>query len=117
MARKKPEVGPNSQPVVQRTGRPPRAREVAALEAVNAAMPPERITKLIEDTLGWIEQHKSVNGALKLLQLTLAYQLGEPVKRVVSTRMKVEDLLNQVRNTDDDSFDDAIEAIYSNSDK
>lgn len=102
---------------VNKGGRPKKVVELAALDAVNRAMPPEKIQEVIEKTWGWCEEHKSVNGAIKLLTLTLSYQLGQPVKRVVSTKMKISDLINQVTDIDDDAFDDAIEAIYENSDK
>ena len=101
----------------RKMGRPKKAAELAALDALNKSMPPEKIQEVIEKTWEWCQLHKSVNGSIKLIELVLSYQLGQPVKRVVSTKMSIEELMASVAEVDDDTFDDAIEAIYSDSDK
>ncbi len=101
----------------RRMGRPTKAQELQALDALNKTMPPEKIAEVIEKTWEWCQLHKSVNGSIKLLELILNYQLGQPVKRVLSTKMSIDDLLASVSGVDDEEFDNAIDAIYSNSDK
>lgn len=94
-------------------GRIKKAPDKAIMQAIDDAMPPEAITELIVDAMGWCRQHRSVKGAVSLLQLVLGYKLGTPVKRVVSARLKVDDILGSVAEMDDDQFEQTIEALYT----
>lgn len=86
--------------------------DTGVLAAINRAAPPDEIEALITDAIGWCRKHKSVKGTVSLLQLILGYQLGTPIKRTVSARMKVEDILGSVADMDDDKMDDVIDALY-----
>ena len=87
--------------------------DVMVLDAINTVMTREETEALLRDALAWCRKHSSVKGAVSLLQLTLGYQLGTPVKRIVSARMKVEDILGSVTDLEDDAFEQAIDVLYT----
>jgi hypothetical protein len=63
-------------------GRQHRAREIAALEAVCRAAPPERIEEALEQMFALAQKYESWKAYEAFLSLTLAYQLGKPTIRV-----------------------------------
>lgn len=102
---------------VQKRRRGSKQEEMDVFSSLAAATTPERVEEMVDKVWDWCQEHRSVNGGIKLLSLLLSYRLGQPIKRVVSTRMDVQELLASVADYDDDQFDAAIEALYDDSDK
>ena len=67
-------------------GRPPKAREREILDAINEALPKERVTELINKMieLALTPGKESWRGIEAALSLGLAYQVGKPVQRVAN---------------------------------
>ena len=93
-------------------GRPRKAQELAVLAAINLAFPPERIQEALNKAYTFAVGHKSTKGIMQVLEFVAAYQLGQPVKRVVTQRSTVEELLAQAGAVDDDQFEGLIDALY-----
>jgi hypothetical protein len=93
-------------------GRPRKAQELAVLAAINLAFPPERIHEALNAAYDFAVLHKSHKGIMQVVEFVVAYQLGEPVKRMVTQRSTVEELLSQVADVDDEQFEGLIDALY-----
>ena len=93
-------------------GRPRKAQELAVLAAINLAFPPERIQEALNNAYTFAVGHKSTKGIMQVLEFVAAYQLGQPVKRVVTQRSTVEELLAQAGAVDDEQFEGLIDALY-----
>lgn len=89
-----------------------RSPDKEIVKAINNAATPERVEQLIVDAFEWCGVHKSVKGAVSLLQLVLSYQLGQPVKRVISAKLKVDDILGSVADMDEEQLEKTIDALY-----
>ena len=63
-------------------GRPSKVREKEVLAAINEAMPPEEITKLIKEMIDLARAQKSWRGIEAALSFCAAYQVGKPVQRI-----------------------------------
>lgn len=97
---------------LRRTGRPKKEIELAVLAAINLAFPPERIQEALNNAYSFAVGHKSTKGIMQVLEFVAAYQLGQPVKRVVTQRSTVEELLAQAGAVDDEQFEGLIDALY-----
>ena len=97
---------------LRRTGRPKKEIELAVLAAINEAFPPHKITEALDYAYSFAVGHKSTKGIMQVLEFVAAYQLGQPVKRVVTQRSTVEELLAQAGAVDDDQFEGLIDALY-----
>lgn len=105
-------VGGTQAKAIRKTGRPPRQRELEVLTAINTAMPPARIIEAINHAYLLAIEHGSPKGIMQVVEFCVAYQLGEPVKRVVTQRSTVEELLSQASGVDDEEFDALIDTLY-----
>ncbi len=105
-------VGETKAKAIRKTGRPPRQRELEVLTAINTAMPPARIIEAINYAYAFSVEHGSPKGIMAVLEFCVAYQLGEPVKRVITQRSTVEELLSQAAGVDDEEFDALIDTLY-----
>jgi hypothetical protein len=65
-------------------GRPSKVREKEVLAAINEAMPPEEITKLIKEMIDLARVQKSWRGMEAALSFCAAYQVGKPVQRIAN---------------------------------
>ncbi|HXH31593.1 MAG TPA: hypothetical protein VNJ01_12330 [Bacteriovoracaceae bacterium] len=63
-------------------GRPKKDQEIAALEAVRRAAPPERIEFAIDQMFLLAERHSSWKAYDRAVTLALEYQVGKPVARI-----------------------------------
>jgi hypothetical protein len=63
-------------------GRPPKVREAEVLDAINSAMPKERITELLNEMIDIARLQKSWRGIASALDFCAAYQIGKPIARV-----------------------------------
>jgi hypothetical protein len=96
----------------RKTGRPKRAIADAVQAAIYEAMPPAEITAAIRQAYDLAVLHGSPKGIMQVVEFCVSYQLGEPVKRVITQRSTVEELLSQAAGVDDEAFDGLIEALY-----
>lgn len=79
-------------------GRPSKVREKEILEAINNAMPPERVTELVEEMIDIARTQKSWRGIAAALTFCANYQLGKPVQRIARDNENVlEELLERLR--------------------
>ena len=74
-------------------GRKPKAVEKAYLDAMQAAMPPERIEQLLGEALDLARSTRSWRGIVEVIQLAMAYGAGKPVSKTVHTDGNLEQLL------------------------
>jgi hypothetical protein len=63
-------------------GRPKKEQEIAVLEAVKRAAPPERIEFAIDQMFLLAEKHSSWKAYDRAVTLALEYQVGKPTARV-----------------------------------
>ena len=63
-------------------GRPPKVREQEVLDAINSAMPKERITELLNTMIDIAMAQKSWRGIASALDFAAAYQIGKPIARI-----------------------------------
>lgn len=74
-------------------GRKPKAVEKAYLDAMQAAMPPERIEQLLGEALELARSTRSWRGIVEVVQLAMAYGAGKPVSKTVHTDGNLAELL------------------------
>ena len=90
-------------------GRAKRTDETAIIKAMDAALPPEEIEKLLKEAIGWAREYKSPKLALAICQFVVSYQIGQPVQRSLSASGKLETLLGKLNTMSEDEFK-AVEA-------
>lgn len=105
-------VGADAAKPAKKTGRPTKKRELEVLTAINTAMPPARITEAIGKAYDLALQHGSPKGIMDVVKFCVSYQLGEPIKRLVTQKSTVEELLQQAAGVGDDEFEELIGAMY-----
>ena len=74
-------------------GRKPKAVERAYLDAMQAAMPPERIEQLLGEALELARSTRSWRGIVEVITLAMAYGAGKPVSKTVHTDGNLAELL------------------------
>ncbi len=74
-------------------GRPSKAKELATLNAVTSAIPPEKIAGIIE---GLINHPTSWRAQQAGLELHLAYTLGKPVQRIQQSEGGLSSVLEEL---------------------
>ena len=78
-------------------GRPSKVREKEVLAAINEAMPPAEITKLIKEMIAHARAQKSWRGMEAALSFCAAYQVGKPVQRIANNDEEESPLDNILR--------------------
>ena len=74
-------------------GRKPKAVEKAYLDAMQAAMPPEKIEQLLGEALELARSTRSWRGIVEVIQLAMSYGAGKPVSKTVHTDGNLAELL------------------------
>ena len=62
-------------------GRPKKAQAEAMLDAINAAMPPDKVRSIMAKALSLAEEQNSARSLLKVLEFAAGYLIGTPVQR------------------------------------
>ena len=88
-----------------------RSGEQALMQALEAAMPADKIEYWLGQALEYAVYWKSTKNILDVVKLRLAYGLGMPVQRSITASTKLDDLLNRVAELDDEQFDRLEESI------
>lgn len=83
-------------------GRPPKQREAEVLHAINAAMPPERITKLLDQMITIATETNSWRGIAQALEFCAAYQIGKPIQRMQQESSGIVDIMAELGITIDE---------------
>jgi hypothetical protein len=85
-------------------GRPPKARNLAYVDAVIRALPPEQLGALLAEMVEFAETTQSWRGKLAAVRLALEYAVGKPTQRVEqqSSTQALEDVLATLRADDGD---------------
>jgi hypothetical protein len=96
---------PPRKPKRDRTG------EHALIQALESALPPDKIEYYLGQALEFAIHWKSSSAVVEILKLRLAYGLGMPVQRSITASTKLDDLLNRVAELDDEQFDRLEESI------
>jgi hypothetical protein len=96
----------------RKAARPKKAIAEAVQAAIHEAMPPAMIRQAIRQAYDLALEHGSPKGIMQVVEFVVSYQLGEPVKRLVTQRSTVEELLSQAAGVDDEQFDSLIDALY-----
>lgn len=63
-------------------GRPKKAQELAALNAIRASWPPERIVAALDEAMQVAQTTRSWRGILEVARFVTEYQLGRPTNKV-----------------------------------
>ena len=74
-------------------GRKPKAVEKAYLDAMQAAMPPEKIEQLLGEALDLARSTRSWRGIVEVITLAMSYGAGKPVSKTVHTDGNLAELL------------------------
>ena len=83
-------------------GRPPKVREQEVLDAINSAMPKERITELLNTMIDIARAQKSWRGIASALDFAAAYQIGKPIARIQQGEGGLAQVLAELGADEDD---------------
>ena len=63
-------------------GRPPKAQELAVLDAIKTTFTPEMVQEYLKRAMQLAEEQKSARGMVAVLEFAAGYTLGKPIARV-----------------------------------
>lgn len=92
-------------------GRKKRSEEAALLAALDAALPADKLAEHMKLCVEWAKEFRSGKMLLSLWQFKFNYIVGQPVQRSISASGKLENILDRMRDMDEDEFAEVEQAM------